>query len=202
MRRMLWAVSALAVVAFGCPSSKPSATGLEPGASAASVTPQAPASSSSSPPSSEQRYAGTYAFAGSDAERKGVEKAVDGATEGMVGMNIARTELMKRQEIRPTYTIRFDGKGNVAVETPGFPAEASPIDGTEVELKNKYGDVLENRQRFVDGALLQESRTHDGGGSTQFMLQPDGNTLLVTRVSKSPKLPRTVQYTLTYHRQR
>ena len=56
-------------------------------------------------------------------------------------------------------------------------------------------------ERFVDGSLLQESRTHDGGGSTQFKLMADGNTLLVTRVSKSPKLPKTVQYTLTYRRQ-
>jgi len=198
---MLGAVSALAVAAFGCPSSKPSPTGLEPGASAALPTPQSPASSPPSLPSGEQRYAGTYAFAGSDGERAGIQKAVDSATEGMVGKNIARTELMKRQEIRPTYTIRFDGKGNVAVETPGYPPEVSPIDGTEVELKNKYGDVLENRTRFVDGALLQESRTHDGGGSTEFKLLPDGTSLRVTRVSKSPKLPRTVQYTLTYHRQ-
>ena len=194
MRHMLGAVAALAVAGSGCPSSKPSATGLEPGASV--TAPSAPP-----PPSGEQRYAGTYAFAGKDAERTGIQTAVDSATEGMVGKNIARSELMKRQEIRPTYTIRFDGKGDVAVETPGYPPEMSPIDGTEVELKNKYGDVLQNRQRFVDGALLQESRTHDGGGSTEFRLLSDGTTLRVTRVSKSPKLPRPVQYTLTYRRQ-
>ena len=194
---MLGAVAALAV-ASGCPSSTPSPTGMEPGALPALPTPQSP---SRPAPTSEQRYAGTYAFAGSEAERAGIEKAVDGATEGMVGKNIARSELMKRQEVRPTYTLRFDGKGNLAVETPGYPPEISPIDGTEVQLTNKYGDVLQNRQRFVDGSLLQESRTHDGGGSTQFKLMTDGNTLLVTRVSKSPKLPKTVQYTLTYRRQ-
>ena len=59
----------------------------------------------------------------------------------------------------------------------------------------------QNRQRFVDGALLQESKTSDGGGSTQFRLRPDGNTMIVTRISRSPKLPGVVEYGLTYARQ-
>ena len=98
---------------------------------------------------------------------------MDHATKGMVGSNIARGELMKRSEASPTYTIRFDGKGNAAIETPGYPTE-DPLDGAEVQFKNKYGDVLQNRQHFVDGALLQESQTSDGGGSTRFALQADG----------------------------
>ena len=36
----------------------------------------------------------------------------------------------------------------------------------------------------------------------QFKLQPDGKTLIVTRVMKSPKLPRAVEFSLTYVRQR
>ena len=80
-------------------------------------------------------------------------------------------------------------------------AVVSSLDGTEVQFKNKYGDALENRQRFVDGTLLQESRTSDGGGSTRFSLQPDGKTMLVTRISHSPKLPGTVEFRLTYARQ-
>jgi len=100
------------------------------------------------------RYAGVYLYAGTDAERAAISTAVDDATEGMAGRLIARGELMKRSEVRPSYTIRFDGKGNVAVETPGFPPEVLPLDGTEVPFKNKYGDVLRNRQRFVDDAQM------------------------------------------------
>jgi hypothetical protein len=146
------------------------------------------------------RYAGTYVYGGTDAERAAISTAVDSATEGMAGRLIARGELMKRSEVRPSYAIRFDGKGNVAVETPGFPPEVLPLDGTEVPFKNKYGDALTNRQRFLDGALVQESRTTDGGGSTRFELQADGKTLLVTRISWSPKLPRVVHFRLTYVR--
>jgi len=184
------ALLALAVGTAGCPDSSPPRTGLEP------TSPAAPR-----PRSDEERYAGTYVYTGSDAERAAIRTAVDHATDGMVGKNIARGELMKRSEVRPSYALRFDGKGNVTVETPGYPPETSSLDGTEAPFKNKYGDALQNKAHFVGGSLLQESRTGDGGGSTQFRLQPDDRTLMVTRVSRSPKLPGTVQFSLTYTRQ-
>jgi hypothetical protein len=185
---------ALAVGAAGCPDSSPPRTGLEP---TSPVSAPAPARPRSDP----ERYSGTYVYSGSDAERATIRASVDHATEGMVGKNIARGELMKRSEVRPSYTLRFDGKGSVTVETPGYPPETSSLDGTEAPFKNKYGDQLQNKTHFVGGALLQESRTGDGGGSTQYRLQPDDRTLVVTRVSHSPKLPGTVQFILTYTRQ-
>ena len=188
------ALLALGLGAIGCPDSTPPRTGLEP--SSPVSPPAAPR-----PRTDQERYAGTYVYAGTDAERTAIRTAVDHATEGMVGKNIARGELMKRSEVRPSYTLHFDGKGDVTIETPGFPPESSSLDGTEAEFKNKYGDVLENLAHFVGGALLQESRTGDGGGSTQFRLQPDDRTMIVTRISRSPKLPGTVQYSLTYARQ-
>ncbi len=151
-------------------------------------------------PTEARRYAGFYIYVGTDAERARVQAAVDTATEGMIGKGIARRELMKRSEIRPSYTISFDENGDVSVQTPGYPPEISPLNGTEVKLTTKYGDMVENSQQFVEGALLQRGRTNDGSGSTQFRLQPDGSTLLVTRVSGSPKLPRPVEFTLTYVR--
>jgi len=146
-------------------------------------------------------YPGTYRYTGVEAERAAVKVAVDRATDGMFGILIARGELMKRSEIRPSYTLRVELSGIVSVETPGFPPEAAPLDGTEVVLRTKYGDVVKSSQRFVDGALIQRGRTDDGSGLTQFRLQPDGMTLVVTRVSQSPKLPRVVEFTLTYRRE-
>src|SRR5262249_36505516 len=181
---------AVAIGMAGCPDSSPPRTGLEPTSPAAQH-----------PRSNEERYAGTYVYTGTDAERAAIRTAVDHATEGMVGKNIARGELMKRSEVRPSYALRFDGKGDVTIETPGDPPEPSSVDGPEAAFKNKYGDALQNKAHFVGGALLQESRTGDGGGSTQFRLEPDDRTMIVTRVSRSPKLPGTVQFNLTYTRQ-
>jgi len=148
----------------------------------------------------ETRFAGTFIYIGGQSERSVVKTAVDRATEGMFGKVIAREELMKRSEPRPSYTIRFEEDGKVSVETPGFPSETAPVDGTEVVVRNKFGDVITQSQEFVDGALVQNGRNDDGSGSTEFRLGSDGNTLQVTRVSRSPRLPRPVVFSLTYFR--
>jgi hypothetical protein len=187
--------AAIPIVAFGCGHSTPVET---------SAPTKVPSKGTSPAPSLTlaQRYAGTYAYSGTDAERAAVQTAVDSATDGMgIATGFARSALMKRSEIRPTYTISFNGTGDVSVESPGYPPETSPTNGTEVKLTNKYGDQSENSQHFAGGALLQQARTDDGSGSTRFKLQPDSKTLIVTRVMKSPKLPRPVEFSLTYVRQ-
>lgn len=194
-----WVAAAIPLVAFGCAHPAP----VETSAPAKGTSSAPPKGMSKAPsPGLAQRYSGTYAYAGADAERAAVNTAVDSATDGMgIATGFARSALMKRSEIRPTYTISFDGKGDVSVESPGHPPETSPTNGTEVKLTNKYGDESQNSQHFAGGALLQQGRTDDGSGSTEFKLQPDGKTLIVTRVMKSPKLPRAVEFSLTYLRQ-
>lgn len=188
-RRAVWV--AISVFALGCPSSNPASASLE-----AQV-----ASAPSLVKLDKQRYAGTYVYVGTNSERAAVDAAADVATHGVTGANVVGVELMKkRQEIRPSYTISFDEQGNVRIETPGYPPEVSPLDGTEVKLTDKYGAVVEDSHRFVDRTLVQQGRTNEESGATQFKLQNDGNTLRVTRVTKSSKLPRPVEFTLTYVR--
>src|SRR3974390_1303735 len=125
-RSSLTACAVLAAVLglAGCPDSTPPRTGLEP---------TSPASAPAAPPvrSDQERYAGTYLYSGSDAERAAIRTGGDHAPEGVVGKNIARGELMKRSEVRQSYALRFDGKGNVTVETPGYPTETSSLRGTQ-----------------------------------------------------------------------
>jgi hypothetical protein len=168
---------------------------------AARATGEEPPSARSRAPEEETRLAGTYLYVGGEPERSAMKAAVDRATEGMFGKVIAREELRKRSEPRPSYTIRFEEDGKVSVETPGFPAESAPRDGTEVMIRNRFGDVIRQSQQLVDGVLVQSGRNDDGSGTTEFRLERDGNTLLVTRVSRSPRLPKPVVYSLTYVRQ-
>jgi len=107
---------------------------------------------------------------------------------------------MDRASIRESYTIFFDEAGRVGVLSPGELPEVSPPDGTPVQVVNRFGDESELTQQFIDGALVQRGRTADGGGSTVFELQPDGQTLLVHRTMESSKLTQPVKYTLTYRR--
>jgi hypothetical protein len=183
----LWAP--LVAVAIGCAHTAPEAS-------------PPPISSVPATLGVEQRLAGLYVYAGGPEEKTAVTAAVNRAVDGMgIATGFARSALLKRSEIRPSYTIAFDARGEVVVETPGYPAEVSPSDGTEVKLTNREGDVSQVSQRFVSGVLVQKGRTDEGQGQTRFTLQPDGKTLLVTRVMESAELPRPVEFTLTYVRQ-
>ena len=162
----------------------------------------APAVTSRASPSLKERYAGTYVYAGGEAEKEAVSAAVDASVKGMgIASGFAKTALMERAVIRPSYTIAFDAKGDVEIETPGYPAEVSPSNGAEVKMTNKTGDESQTSQHFAKGVLVQQGRTKDGQGETEFRLQPDGKTLLVKKVMESSQLPRSVVYTLTYVRQ-
>src|SRR5262245_18250115 len=91
----VWLTTTIVVVAAGCSESTPPRTSPVPVGSAAAPSGTGP----------EERYAGTYLSAGSDTERAVIRAAVDYATEGMVGKNIALGELMKRSEVRPSYAL-------------------------------------------------------------------------------------------------
>jgi hypothetical protein len=149
-----------------------------------------------------QRYSGTYAYAGGDAERASVAAAVNRAVEPMspFARGFARKALMERAEIRDFFVISFDDKGNVSVVSPREFPEVSPSDGTPIRVTNRFGDQTELSQLFVDGVLVQRGRSESGGGTTTFELRPDGQTLRLHRVMESSQLPRPVEYTLTYKR--
>lgn len=180
----------LIAIAIGCPPRAPPAPGSPPTAGA-----PVPAELS-------QRFAGTYVYAGGDEERAAVARAIDRAVEDMsfLTRGIARSALMERAAIRESYTIFFDEAGRVAVLSPGELPEVSPANGTPVQVVNRLGDESELTQQFIDGVLVQRGRTADGGGSTAFELQPDGETLLVHRTMESSKLSQPVKYTLTYRK--
>jgi len=196
---LLWTIFLCARAGGEEPRDPTDASPPRPSLALATTATTSPARSAVS--ADEAHLAGSYVYIGGASERAVVKAAVDRATEGMFGKVIAREELMKRSEPRPSYTIRFEEDGKLSVETPGFPSECTPVDGTEVVVRNKFGDVVKESQEFVDGVLVQSGRNDDGSGSTEFRLGSDGNTLLVVRVSRSPRLPRPVAYSLTYYRQ-
>jgi len=151
----------------------------------------------------QARFAGTYVYAGGDAERRAVSAAVEHALSGLsfLAKPVARSSLKQRAEVRDAYTLAFDGLGNATLSSPGFPAETGPLDGRPVVQENRYGDKSQVTLRFVDGVLVQKGHSDDGGAQTDFRLADDGATLLVRRVMQSPQLSAPVDFTLTYRRQ-
>jgi hypothetical protein len=151
----------------------------------------------------QRRFAGTYSYAGGDAERRAVSAAVEKAISGMgfLGKPMARQSLRQRADIRDSYTLFFDGLGNLRVTTAGYPPESGPLDGRPFLLETKSGDKSQVTQSFVDGVLVQKGHTDEGSGVTEFRLADAGASLLVHRVMESPQLTSPVDFTLTYRRQ-
>lgn len=151
----------------------------------------------------QRRFAGTYGYAGGDAERKAVAAAVEKAISGLgfLGKPVARQTLRQRADIRDAYTLFFDGLGNLRLTTAGYPPEFGPLDGRPFPLETKSGDKSQVSQSFVDGVLVQKGHTDEGSGVTEFRLADEGATLLVHRVMESPQLTTPVDFTLTYRRQ-
>ncbi len=150
----------------------------------------------------QQRYSGSYLYAGGDAERRAASAAVEHAISGLpfLAKPIARSGLKQRAEVRDGYTLAFDGLGNITISSPGFPVEAGPLDGRAVAQKDKYGVKSQLTWRFVEGVLVQKGHSEDGGGETDFRLADDDATLLVHRVMESTQLSAPVDFTLTYRR--
>lgn len=151
----------------------------------------------------QRSFAGTYRFAGGDAEKRAVANAVEKAISGMsfLAKPLARQSLRQPAEIRDTYTLFFDGLGNLRLTTPGFPAEFGPLDGKPFTVESKSGDKSQVSQSFVDGVLVQKGHTEEGSGVTEFRLADQGATLFVHRLMQSPQLTAPVDFTLTYRRQ-
>ncbi len=163
----------------------------------------APAQTQGATAELQRRFAGTYGYAGGDAERKAVAAAVEKAISGLgfLGKPVARQTLRQRADIRDAYTLFFDGLGNLRLTTAGYPPEFGPLDGRPFPLETKFGDKSQVSQSFVDGVLVQKGHTDDGSGVTEFRLADEGATLLVHRVMESPQLTTPVDFTLTYRRQ-
>jgi hypothetical protein len=151
----------------------------------------------------QRRFAGTYGFAGGDAERRAVAAAVEKAISAMsfLAKPLARQGLRQPAEIRDSYTLFFDGMGNLRITTPGFPVEFGPLDGKPFTSQSKSGDKSQVTQSFLEGVLVQRGHTDEGSGVTEFRLADEGATLFVHRVMQSPQLSAPVDFTLTYRRQ-
>jgi len=151
----------------------------------------------------QRRFAGSYSFAGGDAEKRAVAAAVEKAISGMsfLAKPMARQSLRQPAEIRDTYTLFFDGLGNLRLTSPGFPVEFGPLDGKPFTSQSKSGEKSQVTQSFVDGVLVQKGHTEEGSGVTEFRLADEGATLFVHRIMQSPQLTAPVDFSLTYRRQ-
>src|SRR5690242_7017680 len=146
--------------------------------------------------------AGTWAYAGGDAELAAVEPAVDKATAdmGFLARPFAMEALRPRAQPRQQYTLGFEGQ-TVTVASPDHPLERGDLGGPPVRVTDKFGDENDTTFRVRDGALVEAGKGADGSGETVFTPSADGQTLSVRRLMQSGRLSAPVELTYSYRRQ-
>ncbi len=145
--------------------------------------------------------AGTWVYAGGDAELAQVEEAVERATAdmGFLARGFAAEALRARASPRPTYTLSFEGS-TVSIASPDHPTERGEVGGPPVDVTDRFGDESQTTFRLREGALVEAGKGADGSGETVFTPSTDGRTLRVRRLMQSGRLSAPVDVTLSYRR--
>jgi hypothetical protein len=146
--------------------------------------------------------AGTWLYAGGDAELAAVEPAVEKATAdmGFLARPFAMEALRPRAQPRQQYTLGFEGP-TVTIVSPEHPLERGELGGPPVRVTDKFGDENDTTFRVRDGALVEAGKGADGSGETVFTPSADGQTLSVRRLMQSGRLSAPVELTYSYRRQ-
>ena len=152
--------------------------------------------------SERKALAGTWVYAGGDAELATVDPAVERATAdmGFLARGIAAEAVRARARPRDRYTLSFDGP-TASIVSPDHPTERGDVGGPPVSVTDRFGDENQTTFRMRDGALVEAGKSADGSGETVFTSDPDGRTLHVRRLMESSRLSAPVDLTFSYRRQ-
>ena len=157
------------------------------------------ASTTSAPAALRARFEGTFLFEGGDSERRGVNRAIERAIDGMffIAKPIARGRLRDKNHVLGFVGFHFHG-GLLTATAPLAPPIVSREDGTPVSYTT-HGETMRVGQRLTPaGHLVEVFTTGDGSRTNDFYFTPDGATLMLRVTVSSARLPRDVRYLLTY----
>jgi hypothetical protein len=152
-------------------------------------------------PDLRARFSGSYRYAGTAAEQRAREAAIDRSVGAFffAVRGMARTKVADRTRIMPTCKFEFSG-GNIRSTVPGHAVAVSPETGAPAPYRVDDDSIVLS-QRFDGQRLVQTFRADEGGTRTnEFALSPDGARLTMKATLSSPKLSIPVVYTLTYRR--
>jgi hypothetical protein len=157
----------------------------------------------SRPPAAElrARFAGSYRYAGTEAEQRARAQAIEHSLEALffAVRGIARAKVVERTRIMPTCRFEFI-EGSIRSTVPGHAVAISPETGAPAPYR-VGDDAIVLSQRFEGQRLVQVFRADEGGTRTnEFTLSADGALLVMKATLSSPRLPIPVVYTLTYRR--
>lgn len=147
----------------------------------------------------DPKFAGTYAYAGGDAETKALSASIESCVSKMSALarGIARGRLEKGNAPTAEVKISMAGKDLTIVRT-GKPAITAPTDGSKVTRNTISGPA--EVTYTVDGGKIVQTMQGKSSLSTNVFSLGEGGTLVISTKIVSPKLPAPVEYKMTYKR--
>jgi hypothetical protein len=151
-------------------------------------------------PDERARFSASFFFTGSSTEEAARRAAIDRGIDSLFFAirGIARSRLSDGTKIDEWVAFSFDAE-KIRVQVPSS-AHVSPANGAQVEIGG--GDSTKLSQWLEPGKLTQVFTADEGWRRNVWTLSPDGRRLSLTVTVASPKLTRSVVYTLTYLRTR
>ena len=148
-------------------------------------------------------WVGSFQYAGGQSERKALDDAIEDIVQEMNFLirPIARSRL-KEANVVPG-SIGFAKRGvELEIEMAGKRPLSAPVDGTAVFRTNSHGERIKVVQRVSQPKLHQHCSGSQGEREIHYVLDEDGKRLTAHITIRSERLPKPLQYRLTYRRVR
>jgi len=157
---------------------------------------EAPAAVDDGTRKAAQRFTGSFAYAGGADERAARDAAIEAVVEdmNMLAQPIARSKLQEGNKIAERLDITVDGDA-ISVAFDGRPFVAG-LDGSKKRVVGITGDELDYHVEIGTSKLRQVFKGDKGGRSNS--MRHSGNKIAIDVKVTSGRLPKPLQYWLTY----
>jgi hypothetical protein len=144
---------------------------------------------------------GRWVDSGDDSERQRRLDAIEATVQQLswVARGIARKRLTASTRIHDWYELRVDEDTVTIVEEAGN-RFSTRWDGVPLNVPKNLGGPATLTRTWRDGALHSHWFESKGEGTESYRLSENGQTMHVTMVIASKRLPSEVRYELTYRR--
>lgn len=144
-------------------------------------------------------FEGTWRYSGGAAQQQAMDQAIQRTVQGMgfiiEGMALGR--LRDRNPLTPVITIHV-ANGQLEYTAHARRTYRTALDGTALRTQNPWGEDISLTTRIAGNVLTRVANTSQGARTD--VIRVNGNTLTLNTTVTSPRLPRALNYTLTYQR--
>ena len=183
------------------PPAPPPAAEPEPAPPPAAEPAPAPTPPAPPPPPPQTRYAGTFTFAGGDAQREKLAAAIEAAVQQMNALirPIARKRLNESNPVRDAITFAVEGQ-KVTVTFAAGRTIGGTLGGPSVPWTSDSGKPVQVAFQMVKDRLVLDFTADDGARRVVYTLNETGDKLTLSVTVTSERLVEPLKYALSYRR--